>query len=126
MRSFTKSIADPVFAIATLAIGGVKDTRRHRRLGMRYPTSSLQRRRRGVTRARDPAAVRFTAALNLDADYYASRLMPRRNLDDVAFSDALRRDDGVTPEAIAKRGGYGNHEHQTAETFTCQGEQCDT
>lgn len=108
-RSFTKSIAVPVFAIAMPETG--MTPHRHRRLGTgRQPTSSL--RRRGVTRAL------FAPRLNLDADYYASRLVSRRNLNDAASFNTLRRDDGVIrrfPEAVA-RGNH--HQRRNAKTFT--------
>lgn len=87
-RSFTKSIAVLVFAIAMPETG--MTPYRHRRLGTdRQPTSSL--RRRGVTRARSL----FAPRLNLDADYYASRPVSRRNLNDVASFNTLRRDDAA-------------------------------
>jgi len=47
----------------------------------------------------------FARRLNLDADYYASGLVSRRNPDDVVSFNTLRRDDGVIrrfPEAVAR------------------------
>jgi len=108
------------------------DTRDRRRRG--YASSSAswhallpQCRRCGVTRARDLAAVRFTVILNLDASYYASRLVPRRNLDDVVSPDALRRDDGVTPFPGSDCETQRLRKSRTPECRTVQrmSEQCD-
>ncbi|KAM0736577.1 hypothetical protein ACS0PU_006226 [Formica fusca] len=93
-RSFTKSIAVPVFAIAMLETGDVES------MGIVIGVlarAATRRRRCGVEASRALSLCIFALCLNLDADYYASRLVSRRNLDDAASFNTLRRDDGMTP-----------------------------